>query len=393
MGENKMIVNEFIEINIRPANYKYYENLGYEIPLKFSKKDITKIVFDFGKKIFVRICDLEEGSSIKINVKCDDCGKDCFPTFSDYSNRTIGKEYNAYFCKNCANGRRDAKFYPVPEKTFGSYIIKNFGKEYLDFIWSSENKDTPFDVAYSAHSSRLFNCENKEYHVYNMVLSNFVAGSRCSYCAGKKTHLYDSVGYLYPESIKRMSLSLENAGINLLSMPICSHKKVLWSCENNIHEDYRRNIQISKNANFNCPICSLSSKESGYQQKVRIYLESMFGTDDILHEYECTINPVSTKTGKVLPYDNEVLSKKIIVEVMGKQHENKKVFDAMISRKSSRSSGDTFEKMKWRDNLKKEHAIKMGYCYISLSYKLDNKIDEWKNFLYNSILNAIYNPS
>jgi len=78
-----MILEEKIEITVPNRNKSMYKKLGY---------DINK------KKILIIIDDLSRNSQVKINTKCDICGKEKITTYQSYMNSY--EKSNLYACSN-----------------------------------------------------------------------------------------------------------------------------------------------------------------------------------------------------------------------------------------------------------------------------------------------------
>ena len=71
----------------------------------------------------------------------------------------------------------------------------------------------------------------------------------------------------------------------------------------------------------------------------------------------------------MLPYDNELIDYKIIIEVNGAQHyQNKTIWFG----KTEEEQKYHFEYQKWKDQYKKEYAIKKGYKFLELPYWMFN---------------------
>jgi len=77
-----MILSKKINIRIIPRILKYYQNIGY----------VVKV----GEIITIDIVDLSKGSNIKIDVKCDVCGKEKKLSYQKY-NKSL-KTYDFYSC-------------------------------------------------------------------------------------------------------------------------------------------------------------------------------------------------------------------------------------------------------------------------------------------------------
>lgn len=251
--------------------------------------------------------------------------------------------------------------------SFGQYYLDTFGERFFDEYWSEENTIDPMFVSRRSNKKVLIKCNNKEYHPdYEISCANFVGGKRCPYCAGKKVHKYDSLGYLYPQSIDKW---VENTS-PYEYLP-SSNKKIYWNCSK--HGKYRRKICREVASDFICPKCYRETHESKLQHKVDVYISSIF--NDVRHELNCTITPINPDTNYKLPFDNEIVDLRLIIEVHGEQHYKKNSF---FYRGDAKSIESQFKYRQYLDRLKKNYAISQGYQYLEIPYWTDDKKETWK---------------
>ena len=97
----------------------------------------------------------------------------------------------------------------------------------------------------------------------------------------------------------------------------------------------------------------------------------------------------SPRTGRWLPYDNDVLIKTnihLVIEVMGEQHYNKDA--GWIRKESARlnlSREQVLADIQWRDEYKKQYALSQGYYYLAIPYWTE--FDEsYKNLIDENII-------
>lgn len=365
-----MIVDKMIELEIN--NYvEYYESLGYDIPKYIDNKNREKV--KRGTTILVWQKDIPDGSSTKIDVVCDieNCGNSRLIKKYSY---TINKQKNngRYICEPCLRREKFLKNLRnnEPERSFGFFLEKIFGKDNVYKHWSYKNNVSPYDVYSNSHVSYIFCCPNKEYHEYKKIPMDFSRGDRCPYCSYKKVHRFDSMGAMFPQSLSVYSEKNEKS---VFEISPSWDNKVWWKCENNIHEDFLRPAYDERIYSFRCPYCVKERRESFLQEKVRLYLENYF--DDVLHEWDCTINPRNPKTGGTLRYDNEVPSIKLIVEVMGMQHKDYHFYMNFFDEETSKKK---LIETQWKDEFKKQHAINMNYTYLDIWQYEDDKNETWK---------------
>lgn len=119
------ILTKEVEVRIHSNTVDYYKELGYNIPTKKSSKSYyektkKEFVYDFNKYITVKIEDLPIHSNIKIEVLCDECGKNIsYIKYNDYT-RCIEKT-GTHVCRECwqkktARTNKSKYGYEIPTK-------------------------------------------------------------------------------------------------------------------------------------------------------------------------------------------------------------------------------------------------------------------------------------
>lgn len=365
-----MIITKDVIVKFSSKSMKYYRSLGYG--LNNSMND----------DILVLVGDLPRGSHTRICVNCDICGKKKTVEYRDFLKQVREDGFN--YCPNCIPripGSELNKKLIRKKKKFAEYILENFSEDFLNKIWNHEmNKISPFEISFKSQNKIWLNCENKNYHVYPISPSHFSEGRRCGFCSGDRLHYMDSLGYLFPESVELIS---DTEKINLFEEFPKTSKILFWKCENGIHDDYPRIVENATRRRFSCPECMRERQESYLQEKVRTYLEFIFKS--VLHENECTINPVNPRTGFKLRYDNEIADKRLIIEVHGIQH----LIPKFNFNKDNKRLDIELKELQWRDEFKKKHALNMGYKYLAIWYYEDDKNETWKNSINNFIKDII----
>jgi len=361
-----MLKSEFVEVGIGGRNIKRYKKLGYTI--NQYKNNSYEYVVRRGTKLVVKIEDLPPKSSAKVICVCDSCGKSCEISYSNYNKNK--RDNGETFCEKCRLGKYCS---------LGQWMKDNN----IDFqiYWGIKNKNSPFDVHYKSNKKYWFKCNKIGYHnEYLSTANNFVIGSRCPYCYKKLVHFKDSLGFLYPEILKIWS----NKNTKSIYEVACkSGKSYWWKCENNKHEDYKRDACGSFRVDYRCPECVRERTESLLQEKVRSYIETLGFT--ILHENNCTLSIRNPKTNCFLYFDNEIKELKLIIEVMGCQHFEKGIKFLKGFAKSEEEALKLFEDQKFRDDYKKKYAIIHKFNYLAIPYYLDDKKESWKTAIKNKI--------
>lgn len=69
-----MLLSQEVEVKVVGRNMRYYEELGYEIPKYFNKKE-NKYCVKRGTTITVKIKDIPKQSHVMVDAKCDYCGE------------------------------------------------------------------------------------------------------------------------------------------------------------------------------------------------------------------------------------------------------------------------------------------------------------------------------
>lgn len=100
-----MLLSKEVKVVLNSFNVAYYENLGYEIPMKKASESTRKrlnkdYVYDFKTPIIVKIEDLQKGSHSKVDVLCDYCKKNVITMkYKDYHKRK--GVVNKHACADC----------------------------------------------------------------------------------------------------------------------------------------------------------------------------------------------------------------------------------------------------------------------------------------------------
>lgn len=149
------ILTKEVEIKIHNNNAKYYESLGYTIPMKRASKNTYKntkkeYIYDVGKSIVVNINDLLKGSHAKIEYLCDYCLEEVMTIpYKDYIKRT--KEIDKMACRKCFSKKTKEIFllhyntehYSQTQEykeKFHNTCVERYGKNYTkQFLEKSYN--------------------------------------------------------------------------------------------------------------------------------------------------------------------------------------------------------------------------------------------------------------
>lgn len=367
-----MILDDYVKVVWKSRSRKQYENLGY----KFT---------NYGDIFDVKIEDMPKGSHYKVTYSCDNCGKIDMLSYKDYLKGLVnGKKY----CHSCASKllasttRNKQYLENGTKKSFYDYVCGNFSKEYFNSVWDYEkNAKSPKEIFSSSRDKVWLKCAMNPSHASYLISTNqFHRGHRCPYCSGKSVDKTDSLGEKHKDSLKVWSIKNDKSPYDYLPY---SNKSVWWKCENNRHSDYMRVIGNAVLYDFKCPCCIRELNNSLLQNAVNEYLENDLKYD-VLHEFGCSIIPVNAQTGKQMPFDNEVVELKLIIEVHGKQHYHTGGYVDQQAKANNVSPEEQLEYQKWKDEYKKNYALEHGYFYLEIPYTAYEN-DEYKTMIDDKI--------
>lgn len=271
--------------------------------------------------------------------------------------------------------------------SIAQYLINTFGEDGLNKYWDyNKNTKSPWDILRASKQKVWIKCQERDYHgSYHRYAYDVSNGIMCPYCTPrgknlyKNIHKFDSLGYLYPEVLEVWSDKNKRSPYEYTKS---SGKRVWWRCKDNKHNDYIRSIDSSVKVGFRCPECARERDESYLQEKVRLYLESL--NYNILHENKCTITPINPKTNHNLPFDNEIVELKLIIETHGIQHYKTSVYNS-VWRDLSLTPEEQLHKRKLYDRYKRFIAHHRGYFYLEIPYWADDKKETWKRLINKKI--------
>lgn len=304
-----------------------------------------------------------------------------------------------YIYLKCENGKHDSSLYMIKHITKGvtkcecskchsiaQWGIDTFGNDFLDKYWDYEKNDVdPFDVAMANRQIYVWiKCPDVDYHgSYSIKPIDLTATKdriTCPYCYNTRVHKFDSLGYLHPEVLPLWSNKNKKSPYEYKPK---SGQKVWFKCKCGKHSDTLRQIGAAILNNFECTECVNERIESRLEEKVRMYINNdlKFKT---LHEHKCSLHPLNPKTNRPLPYDNEILDLKLIIEVHGIQHYTITNFAKMSARKFNTTPEYELEYLRWKDNYKKQFALDNGYSYLEIPYQAE-KDDYYKKLIDDKI--------
>lgn len=263
--------------------------------------------------------------------------------------------------------------------SFAQHAIDQFSENILDLYWDYEkNTVDPWEISYNSKTPIWIKCLNTDYHgSYDTTpIIFFKVNGKCPYCYHRRIHPHDSFAYYciqkYGSDFLNLYWDYDKNTVDPWKIAPQSNVYIYLKCD--IHGSYKIYAANFYKHGTLCAECSRERDKSKLQEKVEQYIEEKY-CFDMAHEYNCSIIAKSPKTGRWLPYDNdiEINNLHLIVEVMGEQHYNA---NAGWIRKSAEKSNMTKEELlaeiQWRDEYKKRYALSQGYHYLAVPYWTEN---------------------
>lgn len=302
----------------------------------------------WGKKNNISPWDISIESYNKVWMKC--VNKKYHP---EYEIRAVDFKYG-HRCPYCV-GRKVCK-----EDSFGQWAIENVDKFFIEKYWSDKNNFSPFEIPKRSKKDIWIKCQDNNTHPdYKTKADRFYSGSRCPYCSSNKICYTNSLGYLHPELVKYWS---KNNKKDIYKISSYNKNKYIWVCET--HGEFLSTPSVMIESYYKCPKCAIE-KVSKYEDMLMKYLDEL--NIKYLNEYNCNLICHNPKTGYILPYDNELVDYKLIIEVHGSQHY--KPCKIWGNRKLTDEEAEKYlEYTQWKDNYKKEYALNNGYYYLEIPY-------------------------
>lgn len=275
------------------------------------------------------------------------------------------------------------------DKTFASFLYEKFSEGWVQ-KWSENNNVSPFDIRKKSNTEILLKCEKHGEWITTPKKFN-MQKTECPKCAKEirgeinhvnkfKTRKKQNTQYMIPnnpllEDFPHVVNFWSDNNIYSPEEYYTGSNAIVWfKCDNNKHEDYTRRVCEATMSNFACPRCQREQSWSRLQKKVYNYISDNY---KILNERDCTFTAKNPLTGYPLPYDNEIVELKLLIEVQGIQHYR----DYKDSSQMDSTKGNT---RKFRDEAKKKQAIENGYFYLEIPFYAEYK-DEWKKLIDDKI--------
>ena len=189
--------------------------------------------------------------------------------------------------------------------SFGYYLLKNFGEEFINKVWSNKNSLTPYDFDRRSIKKIFINCIEKEYHgAYQTTCDQFVNGCRCPMCSSKIIHPLDSFAEFqkkrFGDNWVEKCWCTDNK-IDPFKISIYKNSpKVHIKCYNISYHDFWITPMNYSHNKYGCPYCGNGSVHHKTHK-----------LDSIGEKYSNIVNIWSSKN-KISPYEvSEKSHKKI----------------------------------------------------------------------------------
>jgi hypothetical protein len=255
--------------------------------------------------------------------------------------------------------------------------------------WSHNNDKSPFE--YSPHSSEKvwFKCPKGIHPDYEQKISNAVDYNfRCKECSLDESRKpNDLVGMTFGRLTVK-SLDMESKQ----TVSKDGYVRYRWWCQCSCGNSKLKSVLGSHLTSGRIQSCGClkHSECSQLQLKVENYIQDVYGYQ-INHEYNCDIVAKNPKTGRKLPYDNEVIipEKRLIIEVMGESHYKIDLYVKKNAARHNNTPEQELEYLQYRDQIKKDYALSQGYHYLEIPYWTES--DESYKTLIDDTIHKILN--
>jgi hypothetical protein len=329
------LITKEVKIGLGGSNIKYYENLGYKIPKENDNRG--RLRTPNGTKILVKTKDLQNNSSAKVDIECDDCGKKIkdipWQAYIKYIHND-GK----YYCKNCAmklygSENLSKSLLNKNGKSFEQWCLDNDRQDVLNRWDYDLNNKKPSEICYGTNKKYYFKCPRNIHKSELKQISNLVnnqEGSiKCNKCNSFAQWGIDNLGENFLEKYWDYE---KNININPWKISHASGKYIYIKCqEKDYHGSYP--IQCRNFINGNrCPECQCPKGEeriSNYfmdkgfikiDQKEfdQLINQNKYNKDYFVPQKE--FNGLIGLSGGLLSYDFYIPNLNLLIEYDGEFH-------------------------------------------------------------------------
>jgi hypothetical protein len=213
-----------------------------------------------------------------------------------------------------------------PLDSLGQYIVNNYGKEFLDRVWSDKNKKSAFEYAPNGNQYAWWKCfDNKHDDYYRQINDSTRSEYRCPDCSNERTESF-------------------------------------------LQEKTRLYLESFEYGVFHEQFCTLKPKN---------IIEPPIGKN------------TKKRRKRSLRYDNEIIieNKHLFIEVMGQQHDSITTWTNKASNKYGTTPQEELKYQVAKDNYKEQYVYDQGknYYYLAVWYYHFDKQDTYKKLIDDKI--------
>lgn len=178
-----MLLDEFVEIKVTRDNARYLMELGYDVEYELDSRGRKR--FRKGNVVNVKIKDLQDTWSVKVNVLCDFCKRPYKISYNKYIQNNKNVEKCA--CKNCVHLKQkemNMNKYGKP-----SFNGKNYTIDDIKGIFDSLDFTLVSTEYVNAHTPLNYICnKHKDKGIQTVTLNNLKRSIKnghnsCTYCS------------------------------------------------------------------------------------------------------------------------------------------------------------------------------------------------------------------
>jgi len=235
-----LLITKEVEIGLIGVDINHYEKLNYKIPRIRNKRG--DLVIPRNTKILIKVKDLQNGSHVKVDIKCDECGNELKNIiWKDYI-KSI-KEDGTYYCRKCASKlygqEKIIKTKLENGKSFEQWCLENNRNDVLN-RWDYELNDCdPKNILYCTKEKYYFKCPRGIHESELKNIGNFTSGQegsiRCNSCNSFAQLGIDNLGEKFLEKYWDYNKNT----VDPWKISYSCDKKVWIKCqEKDYHESY-----------------------------------------------------------------------------------------------------------------------------------------------------------
>lgn len=300
------ILENEILITVHNKTIKYYESLGYIIPMYLDTRGVMRI--KQGTQLLVKPDDLPKTSSEKLTKICDRCKTklktNYFAILKQRKNNN-GED----ICKTCSIRMR-----AIEKAKNNSLKLKcpNVANEFVRFINEDYKDYTTYMINFTSNQLVLWKCSNEicKYEWEAKISDRTKKSSGCPSCWGRIVSDKNRLSLFFPELIEEWNYS-KNGNLTPNDFTYSSHKRVWWICE--YDHEWETPVYSRTITKANCPICS----ESKGEKRIREWLEF----NNINFTPQQIYPNLNGLGGKPLSYDFYLTELNILIEYQGEFHD------------------------------------------------------------------------